>query len=150
MAMKLPTPVTHAPMRGLPFTSGSLSIGDLRIFARLLGDSASPAKSGITLERSRMPPLASMIPGFSRPCGPKRTSFMGRSLHQGGGVPMWRGPDHASDVAWQARGLTIQRCWTISDRREATVLFKRSIGQATVAFRQLVAKIVQIGRLDSF
>jgi len=30
------------------------------------------------------------------------------------------------------------------------VLFKRSIGQATVAFRQLVAKIVQIGRLDSF
>src|SRR5215470_15217054 len=104
MAMKLPTPVTHAPMRGLPFTSGSLSIGALRILARLLGDSASPAKSGITLERSRMPPLASMIPGFSRPCGPKRTSFMGRSLHRGGWCADVAGSDHASDVAWQARG----------------------------------------------
>src|SRR5262249_31375335 len=104
MAMKLPTPATHAPMRGLPFTSGSLSIGDLRILARLLGDGAAPAKSGITLERSRMPPLASMIPGFSRPCGPKRTSFMGRSLHRGGWCADVAGSDHASDVAWQARG----------------------------------------------
>src|SRR5215813_5367344 len=76
MAMKLPTPPTQAPSRTLPRTSGSLSIALLRILARPLGDSASPAISGTTFERSRMPPLESMIPGFSRPRGPKRTSFM--------------------------------------------------------------------------
>src|SRR5262245_10628784 len=103
MAMKLPTPATQAPRRGLPLTSGSLSIGALRILARLLGDSPSPARSGTTLERSRMRPLASMIPGFSRPFGPKRTSFMGRSLHRGWCADV-AGFDHASDVAGQARG----------------------------------------------
>src|SRR5262245_49863737 len=76
MAMKLSTPPTQAPSRTLPRTSGSLSIALLRILARPLGDSASPAISGTTFERSRMPPLESMIPGFSRPRGPKRTSFM--------------------------------------------------------------------------
>jgi hypothetical protein len=35
------------------------------------------------LERSRIPPLESRIPGFSRPCGPKRTSFMGECLLDG-------------------------------------------------------------------
>ena len=78
--MKLPTLPTQAPSRGLPFTRGSLSIGALRILARPLGDSASPAMSGTTFERSRMRPLASMIPGFSRPRGPKRTSFMDQVL----------------------------------------------------------------------
>ena len=58
---------TQAPRRGLPRTSGSLSIGALRILASPLGDSASPAMSGTTCERSRIAPLASMIPGFSRP-----------------------------------------------------------------------------------
>src|SRR5262249_15620807 len=91
MAMKLPMPPTQAPRRGLPRTSGSLSTAALRILARPLGDSASAAISGTTFERSRMPPLESMIPGFSRPRGPKRTSFMdspraeGGESHQGAG-----------------------------------------------------------------
>ena len=78
--MKLPTPATQAPSRGLPLTSGSLSIGALRILASPLGESASPAMSGTTFERSRMRPLVSTMPGFSRPRGPKRTSFMEHSL----------------------------------------------------------------------
>ena len=74
--MRLPTPPTQGPSRGLPRTSGSLSIAALRILASPLGESASPAISGTTFERSRMRPFESRIPGFSRPLGPKRTSFM--------------------------------------------------------------------------
>jgi hypothetical protein len=74
--MRLPTPPTQAPSRGLPETSGSFSIGALRILASPVGESVSPARSGTTFDRSRMRPLESMIPGFSRPRGPKRTSFM--------------------------------------------------------------------------
>src|SRR5262249_51042124 len=95
MAMKLPTPPTQAPSRTLPRTSGSLSIALLRILARPLGDSASPAISGTTFERSRMPPLESMIPGFSRPRGPKRTSFMDSPRAEGGQLASGGG-DHAS------------------------------------------------------
>src|SRR5262249_11922187 len=62
--------------RGLPRTSGSFSIAALRILASPLGESVSPVISGTTFERSRMRPWESMIPGFSRPLGPKRTSFM--------------------------------------------------------------------------
>src|SRR5207247_9485610 len=76
MAMRLPTPPTQGPSRGLLRTSGSLSIAALRILASPLGESASPAISGTTFERSRMRPFESRIPGFSRPLGPKRTSFM--------------------------------------------------------------------------
>src|SRR6266699_5464610 len=76
MAMRLPTPPTQGPRRGLLRTSGSLSIAALRILASPLGESASPAISGTTFERSRMRPFESRIPGFSRPLGPKRTSFM--------------------------------------------------------------------------
>src|SRR6516165_7131195 len=94
MAMKLPTPPTQAPRRGLPRTSGSLSTAVLRILAMPLGDSASAAISGTTFERSRMPPLESMIPGFSRPRGPKRTSFM--DSPQAGGQLASGGGDHAS------------------------------------------------------
>src|SRR6266852_8747374 len=86
MAMKLPMPPTQAPRRGLPRTSGSLSTAVLRILARPFGDSASPAISDTTFERSRMPPLESMIPGFSRPRGPKRTSFMDSPRAEGGDV----------------------------------------------------------------
>src|SRR5262249_27367529 len=62
-----------------------------------------PAISGTTFERSRMPPLESMIPGFSRPRGPKRTSFMdspraeGGSWHQGDGI-MRRVPAPGKEV----------------------------------------------------
>src|SRR5262249_48707805 len=95
MAMKLATPPTQGPSRGLPRTSGSLSTAALRILARPLGDSASAAISGTTFERSRMPPLESMIPGFSRPRGPKRTSFMDSPRAEGGRF-CTRGRDHAS------------------------------------------------------
>src|SRR6185503_5365273 len=99
MAIRLPTPPTQGPRRGLPRTSGSFSIAALRIFARPLGDSVSPAISGTTLERSRIPPLESTIPGFSRPCGPKRTSFMGEySLLDGLKTGGRRARDHASDA----------------------------------------------------
>src|SRR5262249_8982750 len=77
MAMKLPTWPTQAPMRGLPLTTGSLpAAAGLLILARPPGESASPAISGTTLERSRIRPSTSSIPGFSRPRGPKRKSFM--------------------------------------------------------------------------
>src|SRR6266852_5242914 len=67
MAMKLPTRPTQGPMRGLPLTTGSLPAAAFLILARPDGDSASPARSGTTLERSRIWPSASRIPGFSRP-----------------------------------------------------------------------------------
>src|SRR5258705_410589 len=46
MAMKLPTRPMQGPMRGLPRTGGSLSVLTLASLARLLGDNASPARSG--------------------------------------------------------------------------------------------------------
>src|ERR1700716_1767186 len=76
MAMKLPTRPTQGPIRGLPFTTGSRPRAAFLILARPLGDKVSPERSGTTLERSRMCPSASMMPGFSRPGAPKRTSFM--------------------------------------------------------------------------
>src|SRR3954451_10380259 len=76
MAMKLPTRPTQGPIRGLPFTTGSRPRAAFLILASPLGDKASPERSGTILERSRMCPSASMMPGFSRPGAPKRTSFM--------------------------------------------------------------------------
>src|SRR3954469_1179942 len=77
MAMKFDGRVTQGPIRGLPFTSGSLSRLAFLILARPAGDSASPSMSFTTLDRSRILPFLSMIPGFSLPAVPKRTSFMG-------------------------------------------------------------------------
>src|SRR5580692_12496154 len=85
MAMKLPTFPTQGPMRGLPLTIGSLPAAAFLILARPRGESASPERSGTTLDRSRMRPSASRIPGFSRPGGPKRKSFMGVPLCRIGG-----------------------------------------------------------------
>src|SRR5436190_20979992 len=76
MAMKLPTLPTHDPMRVPAFMVGKSFLFALRILASPFGASPSPAMSGTTLERSRMRPLSSMMPGFSRPGAPKRTSFM--------------------------------------------------------------------------
>src|SRR5450755_1975775 len=76
MARKLPTLPTQGPSRGVPRTSGSLSTLTLASFARLFGDSASPAMSGTRADRSRMRPSLSTAPGFSRPAAPKRTSFI--------------------------------------------------------------------------
>ena len=75
--MKFDGRVTQGPSRGLPFTSGSLSMLAFLILARPAGDSASPSMSFTTLDRSRILPFLSMIPGFSLPAAPKRTSFMG-------------------------------------------------------------------------
>src|SRR6266404_7857678 len=88
MAMRLPTSPTQGPRRGLPRTSGSFSIAALRTLASPLGESASPAISGTTFERSRMRPFESMIPGFSPPLGPKRTSFMDSPW---GLIAVWHG-----------------------------------------------------------
>src|SRR4051795_10768084 len=77
MAMKFDGRVTQGPIRGLPFTSGSLSRLAFLILARPAGDSASPLMSFTILDRSRILPFLSMIPGFSLPAAPKRTSFMG-------------------------------------------------------------------------
>jgi len=63
---------------------------------------------------------------------------------------MWRAPIMRRTSPGKQGALTIQRCWTITDRLEATVLFKSPVDEATVALRQLVAKIVQSGRLNSF
>src|SRR6516162_7360882 len=97
MAMRLVVPATHGPRRAPLRTTGSVSILALRILARPLGLNASAAISGTTLDKSRMRPLPSMMPGFSRPAGPKRTSFMDLILlkdREGrcGGA----GSDHAS------------------------------------------------------
>src|SRR4029079_2863239 len=77
MAIKFEGRATHAPSRGLPATFGSLSMLAFLILARPAGESASASMSWTTLERSRILPLLSMMPGFSLPAGPKRTSFMG-------------------------------------------------------------------------
>ena len=104
MAMKLPTPATHGPIRGLPRTIGSLSIGALRILARPWDESAAPAMSGTTFERSRIRPLASTIPGFSRPRGPKRTSFIAAVSPFGGAFHRREAMDHASPVGAEQGG----------------------------------------------
>ena len=91
--MKLPTPPTQAPRRGLPCTSGSFAIGVLRT-ARPLGDSALP-RCRAPPRRDRGSPLGVDNSGFSRPRGSGRTSFMehssGSSEEQ-----MSQGSDHAS------------------------------------------------------
>src|SRR5262249_35682560 len=99
MAMKLPTRPTQAPMRGLPLTTGSLpAVAAFLIAGRPLGESASPARSGTTLERSRMRPSASRIAGFSRPAGPKRNSLMTISSMVFGLVGPNGRADHASGM----------------------------------------------------
>src|SRR4029079_693663 len=75
MAMNLPTPDTQAPSREPALARGSLLASSERSFARDSGDNAVPAPSGITPERSAMPPSASTRPGRSAPAEPKRTSF---------------------------------------------------------------------------
>ena len=79
--MKFDGRATQAPSRGLPLTSGSLSMLAFLILARPAGDSASASMSFTTFDRSRILPFLSMIPGFSLPAGPKRTSFMGAPLY---------------------------------------------------------------------
>src|SRR5213079_1717458 len=74
--MKWRVPPTQGPSRVPALTVGSEERSVFLILLRLFGESASPAMSGTTLERSRMRPLSSMMPGFSRPAAPKRTSFM--------------------------------------------------------------------------
>ena len=68
--MKLPTPPTQEPMRGLPFTSGSFSGLSLRSLFKPAGDNAAPEMSGTTFDKSRMRPSLSIMPGFSRPGAP--------------------------------------------------------------------------------
>src|SRR5215471_668223 len=80
MAMKLPALPTQGPMRVPAGTTGRLAIAVFRIVANPAGERVSPAMSGTTPERSRILPSASTMPGFSRPAGPKRTSFIGVSL----------------------------------------------------------------------
>ncbi len=80
MAMKCRVPPTGGPSRGLPGTRGSFSIFAFLILARPAGEIVSPVMSGTILERLRMWPSLSTMPGFSRPGGPKRTSFMGVPL----------------------------------------------------------------------
>src|SRR5712691_3666264 len=133
MAMKLPTAPTQAPSRGLPFTSGSLSTAALRILASPLGESASPSISGTSLERSRMRPLSSMIPGFSRPSGPKRTSFMAHSLPMKLGGDPGSTRDHASDLGLGQAKAGIGRRTRPFVR---SVSIEHSAGWVTVAIRQ--------------
>src|SRR5256885_1486579 len=110
MAMKLPTRPTQGPMRGLPLTTGSLPAAAFLILASPDGDSASPARSGTTLERSRIWPSASRIPGFSRPGGPKRNSFMTISSILLCQVGRWMARDHASDAGSGASALKDGAC----------------------------------------
>ena len=54
----------------LPFTGGSRLMLAFLILARPAGDSASPLMSLTILDRSRILPLPSMMPGFSLPAAP--------------------------------------------------------------------------------
>src|SRR3954454_16028842 len=74
--MKWRVPPTQGPSRVPDFTAGSLEMSAFLIFASPRGESVSPAMSGTTFDRSRILPWPSMMPGFSRPGAPKRTSFM--------------------------------------------------------------------------
>src|SRR4051794_1259716 len=74
--MKWRVPPTGAPSRVPDFTADSLEMSAFLIFARPRGESVSPAMSGTIFDRSRILPSLSMMPGFSRPGAPKRTSFM--------------------------------------------------------------------------
>src|SRR5262249_38964424 len=119
MARKLPTLPTQGPSRGVPRTSGSLSTLTFASFARLFGDSASPAMSGTWPDRSRMRPSLSTMPGFSRPAAPKRTSFIvvpfwaiaragrrGRNLAHLLRVDNPTGSDGSRRVGWVERSET--------------------------------------------
>ena len=74
--MKWRVSPTQGPSRVPAFTSGSLERSVFLILARPFGESVSPAMSGTIFDRSRILPLSSTMPGFSRPGAPKRTSFM--------------------------------------------------------------------------
>src|SRR5262249_6141361 len=71
---------------------------------------------GTTFERSRMPPLESMIPGFSRPRGPKRTSFMDSPRAEGGS---WhQGTGSCVGCPWRAReGARVGGGWGQGNQR---------------------------------
>src|SRR6266536_5528287 len=142
MAMKFPTPPTQAPSRTLPRTSGSLSIALLRILARPLGDSASAAISGTTFERSRMPPLESMIPGFSRPRGPKRTSFMDSPQAEGGSGHQRHGIMRLLPAAGKEVRAVVGRMGSGQSAVRQSVSAKALVRCVSVAHRQQTLRIL--------
>src|SRR5690606_18916809 len=76
MAMKFRTPPTQAPRRARFGAAGKDSGFTFLIFAIAPAASVAGVMSATTPERSRNTPAWSMMPGFSRPFGPKRTSFI--------------------------------------------------------------------------
>ncbi len=74
--MKLRTLPTQGPMRVRGETFGSVSGFAFLALAIAPAASVSGVMSSMTPERSRMTPSLSSMPGFSRPFGPKRSSFM--------------------------------------------------------------------------
>ncbi len=68
--MKLPTRLIGGPRRGLPLTAGSVSGLTRLILAIAPSARVSGEMSGTTSERSRMTPVLSRRPGFSRPGRP--------------------------------------------------------------------------------
>src|SRR5271166_1217208 len=75
MATKLPTPATQGPIRGTPRAAGSDSGLILASRESVRGASVSASMSATTSLRSRTFPASSIIPGFSLPALPYRTSF---------------------------------------------------------------------------
>ena len=76
MAMKLRTLPMQGPSRGLPDTGFIRLRFAFLIFARPPEASISPSMSFTMRDRSRILPSSPMMPGFSRPGAPKRTSFI--------------------------------------------------------------------------
>ncbi len=70
IATNLPLPATQAPIRGLPFTSGSRFVSSLRRAESAASDSVAGSMSFTLRDRSRSLPSASTRPGFSLPAGP--------------------------------------------------------------------------------
>ena len=79
MAMKLPVAERQEPIRAPLRTAGSFSGLALRILPMAPAAIVAGERSETTLLRSRITPFLSRMPGFSRPFGPKRNSFMSKS-----------------------------------------------------------------------
>ena len=64
----------------IAFDERQLLDGLLADFGEALGRQRLAGQVGDEQDRSRMRPFSSRIPGFSRPRGPKRTSFIAKSF----------------------------------------------------------------------
>src|SRR6185437_8843273 len=104
---KFRTLPTQGPSRGLPATGFMRLRLSFLILASPPDASIAPSMSFTTFDRSRILPSSPIMPGFSRPAAPYRTSFIATLLGifcEDGRDSSRIGADHASPAHQRQEG----------------------------------------------